>query len=69
MAHDVRDTLAHFRRCLVGEGERHDAKGIDIIFDEVGDAIGEYPRFSGARTGNDHHRTVDGGDGIELGFV
>lgn len=69
MAHDMRDTLAHFRRCLVGKGERHDAERVDIVFDEVGDAIGEYPRFSGARTCNDHHGTVYGGDGIELGFV
>ena len=56
-AHQISHAAFHLAGGFVGEGNRQDmvrahAHGAD----QVGDALGEHPRFARARTGHDQHR-------------
>ena len=61
------DALPHFGGGLVGEGHRQKGFGHHtLVFDEMGDAVGDDPRLAAARTGEDEHRAFGGFDGFAL---
>ena len=69
-AHDVGDTLLHFLRGLVGEGDGGDVVGAEPAFvDQVRDLVRDHPRL--AATGPRQHqaRAVKIADGFALGRV
>ena len=52
------NTLAHFLRRLVGEGDRHDLIGIrNALRHEIGDAMGDDARLSRTRSSKNEERT------------
>ena len=67
--HEPGHAVCHFIGRLVGEGEGQDAAWIHAFFNHVGDAAGDGAGFTGAGTGKDEHRAVQGLDGLFLGGV
>jgi hypothetical protein len=64
------EPLAHLPGGLVGEGDREDLVRLDTTCaDQVRDAIGEDPRLSGARAGDDQQRPFRGQNGLPLRLV
>ena len=58
-ADQVHDTLAHLRRGLIGESQRQNPVRTDVINSQhVGDAVGQHTGLTGARTRQNHHRTL-----------
>ena len=58
-ANHVLQTLAHFFCCLVGEGEGHDVKRINMLaLDQVSNAKREYTGFAGTSSRYDHAGTI-----------
>src|SRR3546814_1436841 len=66
----LRGAAAHFRRRLVGEGDREDAvRGHAVDLVQPGDAMGQHPGLAG--TGAREHQVMASGrgDGLALGRV
>ena len=64
------DAGLHLLRGLVGEGDRQDLERRHVLlFDQVGDAVGEHARLARAGTGDDQKRPFGVDDGIELGGI
>ena len=63
-------TLPHLSRCLIGECDRTDIsrKYADLV-DEIGDAVHQHPRLSGACAGQNEHRPLRCPDRLLLGTV
>ena len=70
LADEVEDPLPHLPGGLVGEGDGHDAAGVDADYlHQVGDAVGDDARLAAAGPGEDEKGAVDGLDGFTLGGV
>jgi hypothetical protein len=63
------DPFLHLPGCLVGEGQRQDTGGRDVLAEQVGDPVGQDPGFAGSCTCNNEARTVDGQIRFLLCFV
>src|ERR1700722_13367811 len=61
------DALAHLRGGLVGEGHRQNGfRHYTLVFDQIGNAVGDDARFAAARPGKDQHRPVRSFHGLAL---
>ena len=60
------DTLLHFARGLVGEGDGEDISGRDGFGNEVRDAERDDAGLAGAGPGQDQQRPLEGFDGLAL---
>ena len=69
LTHHLADALLHFPCRLVGERQGQDLPGRRPLLDDVGDAVGEHPRFARSGTGHHQHRTLDGRGGLPLYVV
>ena len=66
-ADELDESLAHGHDPGIGEGQAKDILGLGIrIEQDLADPTGEDLGFSGARSGNDHHRTFYGIDRLFL---
>ena len=63
------DAGLHLPCGLVGEGQRHDFPGRHARLDDMGDAVGEHPRLTGAGACHHEHGAVNLGDGLALDGV
>src|SRR5699024_10295472 len=59
IADQLSDAVLHLFGCLVGKGECQDFIRIGLLLlNEIGDAVGEYPRFTAAGTRYNEQRPV-----------
>lgn len=64
------DTVAHFRRRLVGEGHRHDRIRRTVLHrQQPGDAMHQYPRLAAARPGQNQQVAARRRHGFTLFFI
>jgi hypothetical protein len=67
VANEMLDALPHFTGGLVGKGKRQDVPGSDAsLLYEVGDACGQHAGLPATWSGDDQHRSVNGGHGRGL---
>ena len=67
--HHLPDAFAHLLGSLVGERQRQNVLGVDLLLDHIGDARGEHARLARTGSGDDERRGVVGLDGGTLGGV
>jgi hypothetical protein len=61
------DTLLHFQRRLVGEGQRGDgARVVAAVFDQVGDFLRDHAGLARAGAGQHQAWTIEVGDSLAL---
>src|SRR5205823_5023922 len=65
-AHEPFGAREHLARGATGEREKEDSLGRDAALDEIGDAMDQGARLSGARAGDDEQRRVAECDGARL---
>ena len=63
------DPRAHLRGRLVRERDRQDLVRMDVLREQVGDAVREHARLPGAGSGDDEERALRGRHGLALGVV
>ena len=66
---ELHDAFFHLAGGFVGEGEGHDAEGVDAFLYHVGDAVGEGAGLARSGARNHHHGAFYGGDGLTLRLV
>ena len=63
---ELLDAAEHLPRRLVGKRQEEDLRGVDAVFDQPRDAVGEGARLPAASAGDDQHRPVAGHHHLEL---
>ena len=66
---ELHDAFLHLAGGFVGEGEGHDAEGVDAFLDHIGDAVGEGAGLARTGTGDHHHWAFYSGNGLSLRLV
>jgi len=67
---ELEDPLFHLAGGLVGKGQGEQLLGLgEALGKDIGEAVGEYPGFAAARTGDDHLGALGVFDGGPLGGV
>src|SRR5207247_6963788 len=70
IADERENAVSHLPRRLVGESDRKDTAGTDILVpDEVSDSVRDYPSLAGARPRQDKQRPVGLLDGLALAWI
>ena len=69
-AHQLADTMAHFRRRFVGKGHRHNGVGRTVFYaDKPGNAMHQYAGLTAARSSQNQHIGARGRDGFTLFII
>ena len=69
-AHELAQALAHFRGCLVREGDRHDLPGSNAKIDhQMRDAMREHTGLAAAGARENQKRSFGAQHGFALRFV
>ena len=63
------NTLAHFLRRLVGEGDGGNSAGLVAQAQEMGDFLGDHAGLAGSGAREHEHRAIAVGNGVALGWV